>query len=85
MFENGNYRRRKRMKRTYRPASYSRVHEPYVTNPSTYVNARAVFPHNSYQSYQRYEAQYVKIIFIAFTIFFNTRTHTHTGYVLIIE
>lgn len=72
MFENGNFRRRKRMKRTYRPANYSRVHESYVPNPNTYVNARAVFPHNSYQSYPRYEAQYVKHKLVACTICLNT-------------
>lgn len=58
MFENGNYRRRKRMKRPYRTgAHFSKMYDPYVTNPNNYTSSRTVFPHNSYQTYPRYETQ----------------------------
>lgn len=55
MFENGNYRRRRRMKRPYRTgAHYSKMfQETYPTNPSNF--GRAVFPTNHYQTYPRYD------------------------------
>lgn len=57
MFENGNCRRRRRMKRPYR--SGASLHKMY--NDPPYGNAggfvtRGVFPHNSYPAYARYDA-----------------------------
>ncbi|XP_037047182.1 forkhead box protein D2-like [Bradysia coprophila] len=57
MFENGNYRRRRRMKRPYRTgAHFSKIFaEPYVTNSANFAPR---FPHNSYQTYPRYEPSF---------------------------
>lgn len=61
MFENGNYRRRKRMKRPYRStAPYSKCYESYVaaatSNPNSYASSRTVFAHNTYPSYGRFDS-----------------------------
>lgn len=60
MFENGNYRRRRRMKRPYRTgAHFSKMFaEPYVTNSANFAPR---FPHNSYQTYPRYEPRFVEM------------------------
>lgn len=62
MFENGNYRRRKRMKRPFRttPGNFSKMFN------STYLANTANFPampmfsqhhhHHPYQTYSRYES-----------------------------
>lgn len=57
MFENGNYRRRRRMKRPYRTGThFSKMFaEPYVTNSANF-GARSVFSQSPYQSYTRYDA-----------------------------
>lgn len=57
MFENGNYRRRRRMKRPYRTgAHFSKMFaDPYVANSANF-GARSVFTHNSYQPYPRYDS-----------------------------
>lgn len=54
MFENGNYRRRRRMKRPYRAEKHFTkvLTDPYVTNSS--FGSRAVFGQNPY-SYSRYD------------------------------
>lgn len=50
MFENGNYRRRRRMKRPYRTNThYSKVYEPYATGNF----GSRVFSHSSYPQYTR--------------------------------
>lgn len=56
MFENGNYRRRRRMKRPYRTgAHYSKMFgDGYTTNATNY-GPRTVFPANHYQGYPRYD------------------------------
>lgn len=56
MFENGNYRRRRRMKRPYRTgAHYSKMFpEGYATN-TTNFGPRTVFTPNHYQAYPRYD------------------------------
>lgn len=61
MFENGNYRRRRRMKRPYRTgAHFSKLFtEPYVTNSANFAPR---FPHNSYQTYPRYEPRFDELI-----------------------
>lgn len=62
MFENGNFRRRRRMKRPYRTgAHFSKVFDPYASTASYGITAgtRActMFPNNSFAPYQRYDAQ----------------------------
>lgn len=62
MFENGNFRRRRRMKRPYRTgAHFSKVFDPYASTASYGITAgtRActMFPNNSFSPYQRYDAQ----------------------------
>lgn len=54
MFENGNYRRRRRMKRPYRTgAHFSKMFADPYGNAT--FNHRAVFAQGPYQSYPRYE------------------------------
>ncbi|EAA10174.4 AGAP008606-PA, partial [Anopheles gambiae str. PEST] len=56
MFENGNYKRRRRMKRPYRTGHYSKMFgDSYVTNPGNFGH-RPVFAQNPYQTYPRYDA-----------------------------
>uniref|UniRef100_A0A182JL46 Forkhead box protein L2 n=1 Tax=Anopheles atroparvus TaxID=41427 RepID=A0A182JL46_ANOAO len=56
MFENGNYKRRRRMKRPYRTSHYSKMFpDPYVANPGNFGH-RPVFTQNPYQTYPRYDA-----------------------------
>ncbi|KXJ83770.1 hypothetical protein RP20_CCG001122, partial [Aedes albopictus] len=53
MFENGNYKRRRRMKRPYRTGHYSKMFgDSYMTNPGNF--GRPVFAQSPYQ-YTRYE------------------------------
>lgn len=65
MFENGNYRRRRRMKRPYRTgAHFSKLYaDPYGTGAGTFA-PRSVFQHNSYQPYPRYDSRYVIILIL---------------------
>ncbi|KFB36691.1 forkhead protein/ forkhead protein domain protein [Anopheles sinensis] len=56
MFENGNYKRRRRMKRPYRTSHYSKMFpDAYVTSPGNFGH-RPVFTQNPYQTYPRYDA-----------------------------
>uniref|UniRef100_A0A182P4B3 Forkhead box protein L2 n=1 Tax=Anopheles epiroticus TaxID=199890 RepID=A0A182P4B3_9DIPT len=56
MFENGNYKRRRRMKRPYRQGHYSKMFgDTYVTNAGNFGH-RPVFGQNPYQTYPRYDA-----------------------------
>ncbi|XP_062548709.1 forkhead box protein L2-like isoform X2 [Armigeres subalbatus] len=53
MFENGNYKRRRRMKRPYRTGHYSKMFgDSYMTNPGNF--GRPVFAQSPYQ-YPRYD------------------------------
>ena len=54
MFENGNYRRRRRMKRPYRTGThFSKMFtEPYVGNNGNF-GPRSMFTQNPYQNYSR--------------------------------
>ncbi|ETN67087.1 hypothetical protein AND_001107 [Anopheles darlingi] len=55
MFENGNYKRRRRMKRPYRTGHYSKMFgDSYVTNPGSFGH-RPVFAQSPYQTYPRYD------------------------------
>ncbi|XP_035773209.1 forkhead box protein D3-A-like isoform X2 [Anopheles albimanus] len=55
MFENGNYKRRRRMKRPYRTGHYSKMFgDSYVTNPTSFSH-RPVFAQSPYQTYPRYD------------------------------
>uniref|UniRef100_A0A182QB25 Forkhead box protein L2 n=1 Tax=Anopheles farauti TaxID=69004 RepID=A0A182QB25_9DIPT len=55
MFENGNYKRRRRMKRPYRTGHYSKMFgDSYVTNAGNFGH-RPVFAQNPYPSYPRYD------------------------------
>lgn len=56
MFENGNYRRRRRMKRPYRTGTHfpKMFPEPYVTNSANF-GQRSVYAQNPYQAYGRYD------------------------------
>lgn len=54
MFENGNYKRRRRMKRPYRTGHYSKMFgETYMANASNF--GRPVFAQSPYQPYPRYD------------------------------
>lgn len=56
MFENGNYKRRRRMKRPYRTGHYSKMFgDSYMTNPGNFTH-RPVFAQSPYQAYPRYDA-----------------------------
>ncbi|XP_037916174.1 forkhead box protein D3-A-like isoform X2 [Hermetia illucens] len=57
MFENGNYRRRRRMKRPYRTAGHfsKMFSEPYG-NPTNFPSRPTLFTQNPYQTYPRYDA-----------------------------
>ena len=55
MFENGNYKRRRRMKRPYRTGYSKLFGDPYAANPANYGH-RPVFTQNPYQTYPRYDA-----------------------------
>lgn len=62
MFENGNFRRRRRMKRPYRTgAHFSKVYDPYANTAGYGITAgtRActMFPNNSFSPYPRFDAQ----------------------------
>lgn len=62
MFENGNFRRRRRMKRPYRTgAHFSKVFDPYANTAGYGITAgtRActMFTNNSFSPYQRYDTQ----------------------------
>ncbi|XP_053694885.1 forkhead box protein D3-like isoform X1 [Sabethes cyaneus] len=56
MFENGNFKRRRRMKRPYRTGHYSKMFgDSYMANAGGFSH-RPVFPQNPYQTYPRYDA-----------------------------
>lgn len=61
MFENGNYRRRRRMKRPYRTGAhthFTKMYDPYGNSANYAVPAaRTMFSNNSYPPYPRYDAQ----------------------------
>lgn len=65
MFENGNWRRRKRMKRTYRNAPYPKglYGEPFQSAHVHLGAGRALFAHSppaySTNAYPRYDTGYV--------------------------
>lgn len=55
MFENGNYKRRRRMKRPYRTGHYSKMFgDSYMANAGNFTH-RPVFAQSPYQTYPRYD------------------------------
>lgn len=56
MFENGNYRRRRRMKRPYRTGAHFQkmFGDSYIANASNFAH-RTVFSQPGYQPYPRYD------------------------------
>ncbi|XP_055639468.1 forkhead box protein fkh-2-like isoform X3 [Toxorhynchites rutilus septentrionalis] len=55
MFENGNYKRRRRMKRPYRTGHYSKMFgDSYMANAGNFSH-RPVFAQSPYQTYPRYD------------------------------
>lgn len=56
MFENGNYRRRRRMKRPYRTTGHlsKMLAEPFVTSTSSFP-ARSLFSPASHQNFTHYD------------------------------